>query len=168
MTLSWHPLRDADSAVTERPRAGLIWLSLINHYVPEHHLTINRALDIGTGYGLVVSVGHEAFGVNVFGIDIRPEIYQGPKDRFVKADLLHSWPFQDNSFDLVLEHLVFDDLLSLQKLPREDVTRHFNSELNRVIPKRGVFFSHSSGFIPDSHFSLIASDRPFLLYRKNI
>ncbi len=166
MTLPYHPLRDSNSAVTDPSWAGLIWSSIFKHYVPEHNLTINQALDIGTGYGHVVSVGHETFGVNVFGVDIRQEIYQGPKDRFVKADLLKSWPFQDNSFDLVLEHLVFDDLVGLQKLPSEDVTQHFNSELNRVLRNGGTFFSHTSGFIPDSSFSLIASDRPFLLYQK--
>ncbi len=82
--------------------------------------------------------------------------------------LLKAWPFQDDSFDLVLEHLVFDDLVGLQKLPYEDVKRHFDAELNRVVRNKGVFFSHFSGFQPDHRFSLIASDRPFCVYRKNI
>lgn len=166
MTLPYHPLRDSNSAVTGRSRAGLIWDSLVKYYAPEQNFTITRALDLGTGYGHVVRVGHESFGVDVFGVDIRQEIYQGPKDRFVNADLLKQWPFEDRSFDLVLEHLVFDDLVSLQKLPFEEITKHFNSELNRIVRDRGVFFSHSSGFQPDSSFSLIASDRPFCLYRK--
>ncbi len=167
MTLSYHPLRDSNSAVTERSRAGLIWSSLVNHYAPEHNFTIQRALDLGTGYGHVVSVGRETFGIDVVGVDIRPEMYCGPKDRFVNADLLKQWPFEDQSFDLVLEHLVFDDLVSLQKLPYDDVLNHFNSELNRIVRSRGVFFSHTSGFHPNQRFSLIASDRPFCIYQKN-
>ncbi len=168
MTFPYHPLRDNSAAITDQSWAGLIWRHLTHYYAPEHDLTIQRALDLGTGFGHVVSVGCKKFGINVFGVDIRPEIYCGPKDRFVKADLLNQWPFQDNSFDLVLEHLVFDDLVGLQKLPYEDVKRHFDSELNRVVRNKGVFFSHSSGFHPDPRFSLIASDRPFCVYRKNI
>lgn len=166
MTLPHHPLRDADSAVTEPSRAGLIWHSLRNHYAPEHNFTMHRALDLGTGYGHVVSVGHQSFGINVYGVDIRPEIYRGPKDRFIQADLFGPWPFKDGCFDLVLEHLVFDDLVSLQKIPREDVIAHFNSELNRVLGERGVFFSHTYGFHPDAPFRLIATDRPFYVYQK--
>ncbi|MBI2102394.1 class I SAM-dependent methyltransferase [Candidatus Woesearchaeota archaeon] len=166
MTLPYHPLRDSPSAVTEPTWAHLVWRSLINHYVPEQKLTIHNALDLGTGYGHVVSVGSEHYGINVFGVDIRPEIYQGPKGRFIQADLLNTWPFKDGSFDLVLEHLVFDDLISLQKKACEDVAKHFNSELNRVVREGGIFFSHNSGFHPESPFHLVASDTPFRVYQK--
>ncbi len=104
MTLPYHPLRDNTAAITDQSWAGLIWHSLVNHYAPEHDFTIQRALDLGTGYGHVVRVGHEQFSINVVGVDIRQEIYQGPKDRFIKADSREMGLIPRSSAAILIHH----------------------------------------------------------------
>ena len=166
VAFEYHPLRD--SSFTEISRAGLIWHHLMDLYASQYDLSIRTALDLGTGFGHIVTVGSQRFGIDVIGMDLRRAVYQGPAERFVEHDIMTPWPFASGRFDLVLECLLFDDLVSLQKKQKQDVTSHLSSEIDRVVRKRGYFFSHSSSsrdlILPS--FELLADDRSFRLYQK--
>jgi SAM-dependent methyltransferase len=99
---------------------------------------VTRVLDLGTGPGDFVKYALEQ-GLDAYGVDIR-DIFKGDRTRFRQADIRKRIPFPDGYFDLVFEHLFFDDLIGLQKLSIEEVKKAVY-ETHRVTRKRGYLFT---------------------------
>jgi ubiquinone/menaquinone biosynthesis C-methylase UbiE len=99
----------------------------------------SRILDIGCGKGEVVDAGIRG-GLEIIGIDIRRSIYQGNKTRFIQADV-RNLPFQNHSFDMVFQHLIFEDMEGLQRLPFLEIEKGIR-EVYRVLTPRGFVFNH--------------------------
>jgi ubiquinone/menaquinone biosynthesis C-methylase UbiE len=103
---------------------------------PEYEIP-NRVLDVGTGRGHFVSACVRK-GLDAIGVDVRPEVYEGDRSRFVLADA-RNLPFQDGSFDMVHNSMIIGDIWGLQELSLTDVEEVIR-EYYRVIRRGGYLF----------------------------
>ena len=99
---------------------------------------ISNVLDIGCGRGELVLAGKRK-GLEIFGIDLRKEIYVGDKNRFIQADI-RELPFKENSFDLVFQHLLFEDMEGLQLMSEQELAKAIK-EVYRVLTPRGFVYN---------------------------
>ena len=102
-----------------------------------------KILDIGTGRGLFVSECLKE-GFDVYGLDIAKR-YEGDKSRLTIVDA-RFLPFRDKSFDMVFQHLFFEDMTDLQHLRENEVLLTVN-EIHRILKQNGFVYSFHSQFI---------------------
>ena len=119
----------------------------------EAHLPTPRdVLDVGCGNGYFV-MGALNEGANVYGVDLRPEIYQGPKERLIITDATARLPFENESFDLVVDSWFSLDLLELQR-EKLDLIYAVQREFARILRPGGI----RVGF-PDTFYTKEFTDR---------
>ena len=111
--------------------------SIFPNLIPD--FSVNRVLDLGTGLGDFVRYALEE-RFDAYGVDIR-DLFVGDRTRFRQADITERIPFEDGFFDLVFEHLFFDDLIGLQKLPTDEVRKAVN-ETHRVLRDNGYLYTY--------------------------
>lgn len=106
-----------------------IWLEIIRAVNNERKLKI---FDAACGRGQICQVLHY-YGHEVVGADIVNYFCADPKIEFIEADLDNKFPFEDNSFDVVI---ISTSLICLKS------SSHFFSEARRILKDNGyVIFS---------------------------
>lgn len=119
-----------------------------------------KFLEIGAGKGVVINRLAQT-GIDAVGIDIR-NVFNG-NGSFVKADG-RNMPFSDDSFDIVFEHLAFDEIGWFSDTCVEDITGILR-ETKRVLRPGGFFISKYFGSLAsfsatlsELNFKLVASE----------
>ena len=118
-----------DAAVVE---AHLNWFGNLQ---PHHTI-----LDLGTGRGVYTQHLRER-GFKAYGVDLR-SVFMKREKYFINADA-RQLPYPDNSFDFVVESLMFRQMREID----HDLEASVNAlkEMKRVLKPRGIFLSARGG-----------------------
>jgi len=105
-------------------------------------------LELGSGEGKFIE-DCLGTGFNIYGIELREMLdNMENRNRLIMANACNL-PFKENSFDLVRERGLIDDIFTLQERP--DLVENVLSETERVLREKGYFISASPVMV-DSRF----------------
>jgi SAM-dependent methyltransferase len=100
------------------------------YFKSKNHPTSLRILDVGAGHGAFTKKLFEE-GYKVQACDLFPEEFQYKEVVCDKVDITKKFPYEDNSFDIVIAIEVTEHILDHEV---------FFSELNRIIKPSGCFY----------------------------
>ncbi|MEX0968762.1 MAG: class I SAM-dependent methyltransferase, partial [Bacteroidia bacterium] len=89
-----------------------------------------KVLDMGAGHGAFTSRLYD-MGYDVHACDLFPEIFQFDKVECRKVDITRKFPYEDNSFDLVIAIEVSEHILDHE---------NFFSETGRILKPDGKLY----------------------------
>ncbi|MEI6089339.1 MAG: class I SAM-dependent methyltransferase [bacterium] len=104
--------------------------SFLKHFKSCSISSDKRILDLGAGHGAFTQKLHE-MGYNVSACDLFPELFEFNEVECKKVDITQTFPYDDNSFDIVIavevsEHIVDHEM--------------FFSELSRILVPGGTLY----------------------------
>jgi SAM-dependent methyltransferase len=107
-------------------------------------------------------------GYNAKGMDIRDDYIQDSPDWFIHANAANI-PLKDNSIDLIISRLFFDDLIGLQELDEQEVHNIYTSQCHKILRPDGLILSHGDR-LPlggGEYFNeiIIKNSRPIYFYQ---
>lgn len=89
-----------------------------------------KVLDLGAGHGAFTQRLYD-MGYNVHACDLFPEVFEFDKVECKNVDITDSFPYPDNTFDLVISIEVSEHILDHE---------NFFSETNRILKPKGKLY----------------------------